>query len=152
LVERVDREAFIETFAGSHRFVLDYLVDEVLSHQPEHVRTFLEQTSVLERLCGPLCDALTGGTDGQSVLEALDRANLFLVPLDDRRCWYRYHHLFGQMLRHALELRAAGTDHVAGLHRRASAWFAEQRLFAEAVEHALAGRDWSSAADLIHAS
>src|SRR6185369_9933898 len=92
---RDDPGRFIEAFTGSHRFVLDYLVEEVLNRQADAVRQFLLDTSILHQLTGPLCDALTGRTDGRQILEDLDRANLFVVPLDDRREWYRYHHLFG---------------------------------------------------------
>ncbi len=96
-------DAFVEAFSGSHRFVLDYLVEEVLAKQPEDVRSFLLQTSVLDQMTGALCDALTGRSDGQHMLENLDRANLFVVPLDDERRWFRYHHLFADALRVRLQ-------------------------------------------------
>lgn len=91
--ERTDTASFIRAFTGSHRFVLDYLVEEVLQRQPEHVRSFLLQTSILDRLCGPLCDAVTGREGSKGMLEALEQGNLFVIPLDDQRQWYRYHHL-----------------------------------------------------------
>ena len=103
-------------FAGSHRFVLDYLVDEVLAGQPADVRSFLLDTSVLDDLSGPLCDAVTGRSDGQQVLEALERSNLFVVPLDDERQWWRYHHLFAEALR--ARLAAGHAEHVGSLHQR----------------------------------
>jgi LuxR family maltose regulon positive regulatory protein len=92
-----DRSKFIAAFAGSHRFIIDYLIDEVLSRQPEHVRAFLLATSILDQMCGPLCDAITPGSNGQSILEELEQSNLFVIPLDDHRGWYRYHHLFGEV-------------------------------------------------------
>ncbi len=96
---RKDTAGFIRAFTGSHRFVLDYLVEEVLQRQPERVRSFLLQTSILDRLSGPLCDVVTGQEDSKAMLEALERGNLFIVPLDDQRQWYRYHHLFADVLR-----------------------------------------------------
>ena len=119
-----DPDGFVEAFAGSHRFVLDYLVDEVLAGQPADVRSFLLDTSVLDDLCGPLCDAVTGRSDGQQLLEALERANLFVVPLDDERQWWRYHHLFAEALRARLaagrhRARRAPAPRRRGLVRRA---------------------------------
>ncbi|MFL6196011.1 MAG: LuxR C-terminal-related transcriptional regulator [Thermoanaerobaculia bacterium] len=145
---RRDVEGFIAQFTGSHRFVLDYLTDEVLSRQPEPAREFLLRTSILSRLSAPLCDAVTGGTDGQEVLESLDGANLFLIPLDDTRTWYRYHHLFGTLLRHQLE-RQLGKDGVAALHLRAVDWYAANGRPEDALEHALAAGDLDRAAGLI---
>ena len=156
------RTEFIEAFTGSHRFVVDYLVDEVLARQPAHLQTFLLQTSILERLCGPLCDAVLLGGAGdevpayavgeqaysQLILEQLERNNLFIVPLDDARRWYRYHHLFVQVLRERLK-SGASQDTIASLHRRASAWFEQQGLVVEAVQYALAAPAWERAADLI---
>jgi LuxR family maltose regulon positive regulatory protein len=138
---------FVDAFAGSHRFVLDYLVEEVLEGQPEHVRTFLLDTSVLDELTGPLCDALTGRRDGQELLETLDRANLFVVPLDDERRWYRYHHLFADALR--ARLAARDDAQVGGLHAAASRWLAENGLLSDAVRHAIASGDHEHAADLV---
>src|SRR3954447_6841501 len=145
-----DRPAeFVDAFTGSHRFVLDYLVEEVLSHQPEDVRRFLLDTAVLDRMTGPLCDALTGSSDGQTRLELLDRANLFVIPLDDHREWFRYHHLFADTLR--ARLAAEHPDRARDLHRAASSWYAEHGLLEEAIAHASAGSDADTAADLIEA-
>jgi len=140
-------EGFVEAFSGSHRFVLDYLVEEVLDTQPEPVRSFLLDTSLLEQLCGPLCDALTGRDDGQRMLQRLERDNLFLVPLDDHRQWYRYHHLFADALR--VRLLAEQPDRVQGLHRAASEWHAEYGTLTDAIGHAVAAGDAEAAADLI---
>src|SRR5690606_27108174 len=125
---------FIDEFSGSHRFVLDYLVEEVLEDQPEDTRRFLLLTSALEQLTGPLCDAVTGLTDGQATLERLDRGNLFLVSLDDHRQWYRYHHLFAEALR--ARLRAEHPDLVPGLHRTARAWHTEHGMRDDAARYA----------------
>jgi LuxR family maltose regulon positive regulatory protein len=147
LRKRPDAVPFVDAFTGSHRFVLDYLSEEVLARQPEETRAFLLATSVLDRLCGPLCDALTGRADGQEMLEAVERANLFLVPLDDERRWYRYHHLFADLLRARL-----GRDRPAAvplLHRRAGAWFEGQGLVRDAVHYALAAGDAVWAARLV---
>lgn len=145
-----DATPFVEDFTGSHRFVVDYLVEEVLRRQPEDVRAFLLDTAVLHRLTGPLCDAVTGRTDGTTMLEALERANLFVVPLDSQRRWYRYHHLFADAL-HARVL-AEQPGHVTTLHRRASDWYAAYGLAEDAVTHALAGDDPERAADLVEAA
>src|SRR5829696_6958171 len=118
-----DVAGFVETFSGSHRFVLDYLVEEVLDRQPDEVRAFLLDTSVLDQLAGGLCDALTGRSDGQQMLETLERENLFVVALDDERRWYRYHHLFADALR--VRLAARHADRAAELHAAASRWLAE---------------------------
>ena len=146
---RDDPSSFIAEFAGDDRFVVDYLADEVLSRQPDDVRRFLLDTSVLERLTGSLCDAvcpLPDGRSGKAMLEALDRANLFLIPLDDRRRWYRYHHLFGDVLHaHLLEERPGDADE---LHRRAAGWYAEKGQTQSAVRHALAAGEVGDAADL----
>ncbi len=139
-------DGFVEAFTGSHRFVLDYLVEEVLDHQPEEVRRFLLDTSVLQAMTGPLCDALTGRDDGGEVLRSLERGNLFVVPLDDEQQWYRYHHLVADALR--ARLLALHPDRVAGLHAAASGWYAGRGLLPDAVTHALAGDDGESAADL----
>jgi LuxR family maltose regulon positive regulatory protein len=139
--------AFVEEFTGSHRFVLDYLLEEVLITQPEEVRTFLLYTSVLEQLTGPLCDALTGGSDGQQLLETLERGNLFLVPLDDQRRWFRYHHLFADALR--ARLQAENPGRVPSLHRAASDWHGEHGTLADAISHALAAGDTEHVADLV---
>jgi LuxR family maltose regulon positive regulatory protein len=144
---RDDATGFITNFAGDDRYIVDYLVEEVLQRQSEQVRGFLLQTSVLHRLTGPLCDAVTGTDGGKAMLESLDRANLFLVPLDDRRRWYRYHHLFADVLQ--VHLHAEQPDAVAGLHRRAGDWYEADGERAEAAHHALAGGDAARAADLV---
>ncbi len=143
---RGDAAGFIAGFAGDDRFVVDYLVEEVLDRQPEPVRRFLLETSILDRLTGALCDAVTGGHGGKAMLERLDRANLFVVPLDDQRRWYRYHHLFADVLRsHLLDERGD----VADLHRRAGNWYGEAGEPVPAVRHALAAGDIGRAADLV---
>jgi short-subunit dehydrogenase len=144
---RTDIPGFIKTFTGSHRYVVDYLVEEVLVHQPEPVQAFLLQTATLERMTGSLCEAVTGNGDGQAMLERLEQTNLFLVPLDDERRWYRYHHLFADMLQQRLQKRMP--DLVPELHRRASAWYEQHGLQTEAVEHALSALDFGRAARLI---
>ncbi len=138
---------FVAKFSGSHRFVLDYLLEEVLDSQPDDVRAFLLDTCVLDQLTGPSCDALTGRTDGQQELDALERANLFLVALDDQRQWYRYHHLFADALRSRLATQDAAR--FRSLHRRAAAWYAEQGWLADAVQHAVAGEAAELTADLV---
>lgn len=143
---RADSAAFVQAFTGSHRFVLDYLMEEVLQRQPEPVRRFLLQTSILDRLCGPLCDAVTGHAGGRSLLETLERGNIFVVPLDEQRQWVRYHHLFADVL-HA-RLIDEQADGVSELHRRASAWFEQNDLPAEAIQHALLAKDFERAANL----
>lgn len=144
---RDDAAAFVAAFSGDDRYVVDYLVEEVLLRQPPEVRDFLLRTSVLARLTGDLCDTVTGRDDGRATLERLERANLFLVPLDDRRRWYRYHHLFADVLQARL-LDEAPTA-VPELHRRASAWFEQHGDRAEAIRHAFAGGDVARAADLV---
>jgi LuxR family transcriptional regulator, maltose regulon positive regulatory protein len=144
---REDASGFVRAFAGDNRYVVDYLVEEVLQSQPESVRNFLLQTSVLERLGGPLCDAVTGQEDSRGMLKALERGNLFVVPLDDRRRWYRYHHLFAEVL--YTHLMAEEPDLVATLHRRASEWYEHNGSAADAIRHALAAGDFERAADLI---
>ena len=147
---RADLSGFVEAFTGSHRHIVDYLAGEVLQRQPDHVQSFLLQTSILERLAGPLCDALTGRDEGQAMLERLEQDNLFVVPLDDQRRWYRYHHLFGDFLRTRGE--RARPDQLPQLHRRAAAWHERHGLLDGAVRHALAGQDFERAADLIERS
>ena len=147
LRDHADASEFIKDFAGDHRYIADYLVGEVLSLQPADVRSFLLSTAVLDQLNGSLCDAVTRQNNGGPRLEALDRGNFFVVPLDDRRQWYRYHHLFAQVLRaYLLEERP---DEVPTLHRRASAWFERNGSLSDAVRHALAGEDFLRAADLV---
>jgi LuxR family maltose regulon positive regulatory protein len=144
---RTDISGFLAAFSGSHRYVLDYLSEEVLARQPEPVQQFLLHTSVLERLSGSLCDAVIEQEGSQAMLEALERANLFVIPLDDERRWYRYHHLFAQAL-HS-HLQQAEPRLIPILHRRASAWYEQHALPAEAVQHALSIPDAELAARLI---
>ena len=161
---RADQAGFIAAFAGSNRFVIDYLASEVLDRLPEHMRAFMLRTSILERMCGPLCDAVlderpTTKDESEAplvlrpssfVLEELERTNLFLIALDDQRRWYRYHQLLAGVLRERLRRELAGE--VAELHRRASSWFEQAGLLDEATQHALAARDFARAADLIEHS
>ena len=144
---RADTAAFIDAFTGSHRYVLDYLVEEVLQRQPERVRNFLLATSILQQLTGPLCDAITGQEDGAEMLESLERGNLFVVPLDDQRSWYRYHHLFAEVL--GAHLFKERPDWVADLHQKASCWYEQNQQPAAAIRHALAAPDFECAANLI---
>jgi LuxR family maltose regulon positive regulatory protein len=154
LQEHHDPDAFIQAFSGSHRYVIDYLVDEVLRQQPPEVRDFLTQTSILERFCAPLCEAVVqtdpsaagqgAGIDARGMLIFLERANLFLVPLDDERRWYRYHYLFADSLRAQLDPLQQ-----AVLHRRAAQWFRDHDILPDAVRHALAAHDQELSADLL---
>jgi LuxR family maltose regulon positive regulatory protein len=142
-----DVAGFVAAFSGSHRHVLDYLAGEVLERQSDQVRTFLLETSVLERLSGALCDAVTGRAGSQVMLEQVERANLFLVPLDEVRGWWRYHHLFADLLR--ARLRQEQPGQLVQLHRNAAAWYEEHGLADDAVRHALAAGDPTWAAWLI---
>jgi LuxR family transcriptional regulator, maltose regulon positive regulatory protein len=142
-----DAAGFVAAFSGSHRFVLDYLADEVLDGQPGQVRAFLLETSVLERLSGELCDAVTGRAGSQAMLADIERAGLFLVPLDEVRGWWRYHHLFADLLRARLQAEQPGR--VQALHRAAAAWCEEHDLADDAVRHALAAGDPAWAARLV---
>ena len=144
---RDDPTGFIAGFAGDDRYVVDYLVEEVLQRQPDLVQAFLARTSVLGRLTGPLCDAVTGQGGGRAMLESLDRENLFLVPLDERRHWYRYHHLFADVL--AARLLDEQPGLVPVLHRRASEWWEHNGEPSEAIRHAMAGGDFEGAARLV---
>ncbi|HEX9384722.1 MAG TPA: tetratricopeptide repeat protein [Anaerolineales bacterium] len=147
-----DTASFIQSFTGSHHFVLDYLLEEVLGQQSEHVQTFLLRTSILDRLCGPLCDALLldPSASGQETLEYLERANLFIVPLDNERRWYRYHHLFADLLRQRLHQGSAtSAEDVNELHIRASLWYEDNGLDIEAFHHAAAANDIERAEHLI---
>ena len=141
--DRADPSAFIRTLSGGHRHILEYLTEEVLNRQTAADQEFLMQTSVLERLCGGLCDAVTGRADGRETLERLYRANLFLVPLDDEGRWYRYHQLFAEML--ADRRKSLPAEITAGFHRRASEWYAHEGMAGEAVRHALAAGDYAAA-------
>lgn len=138
---------FVAAFSGDDRYIVDYLLEEVLQRQPDRVRRFLLQTAILDRLSGPLCDVVTDQTDGQDMLETLERGNLFIIPLDHKRQWYRYHHLFADVLQaHALmEL----PEHISELHGRASEWYEQNSLFPDAIRHALAAQDFERAAGLI---
>jgi LuxR family maltose regulon positive regulatory protein len=145
-----DTARFIKSFTGSHHFVLDYLIEEVLQHQSESIQTFLLHTSILDRMCGPLCDAVLGSpsASGQETLEYLEHANLFIVPLDSERRWYRYHHLFGDLLRQRLGQRLAPKE-INEYHIRASQWYEENGLDLEAFQHAAAANDIERAARLM---
>ncbi len=144
---RDDLPRFIAAFTGSNRYILDYLTDEVLERRPKGTKIFLLQTSILHQLSGPLCDALTGQSDGQAMLERLEQANLFLIPLDEERKWYRYHHLFAEVLR--ARLRQTQPDSVPELHRRASGWYEQQGLLAEAITLAATAADLEQVARLV---
>jgi LuxR family maltose regulon positive regulatory protein len=144
---RTDTAAFVQGFSGSHRYVLDYLTEEVLDRQPQQLRAFLLATSVLERLYGPLCDAVTGRADSQQLLEQAERANLFLIPLDEVRGWWRYHQLFADLLR--ARLAQEQPDRVPELHTSAAAWSEQHGLVDDAVRHALAADELAWAARLI---
>ncbi len=142
-----DLHGFVRSFTGSNRFILDYLFEEVFLRQPEQLQGFLLKTSILERFTGELCDAVTESEDGQATIEALEHANLFIVPLDQARRWYRYHRLFVDLLRHRLRLSPTITE--PRQHRLASEWFEAHGYMEEAIQHALAAQDWERAAALI---
>jgi LuxR family maltose regulon positive regulatory protein len=144
---RQDVAGFVRAFAGDNRYIVDYLMEEVLQRQPDAVRNFLLHTAILERLNGPLCDAVTGQPGGKARLETLQRGNFFLIPLDDTRHWYRYHHLFADVL--LMHLLTEQPDQLPALHRRACAWYEQHGALADAIRHALAGQDFEHAADLI---
>ena len=147
---RPDPSSVIEGFGGTHRDIADYLGEEVMAHLPPDLRAFLIETSILDRLCGPLADAVTGRGDGQAMLERLEAANLFLMPLDAERRWYRYHGLFADLLRTQLARTGAnGVDHERELHRRAAAWHEQEGLLGDAITHTLAAGDKATAAALI---
>jgi len=151
-----DPEKFVQAFAGSNRYILDYLVEEVLHQQPEGIQEFLLQTSILQRLCGSLCEAvyMKGDMKGQETLEYMERSNLFIIPLDDQRLWFRYHHLFAEVLRQRLLSRSSSADSgkgglVRALHVRASKWFEQHSYDLEAFQHAVAAMDIDRAEHLI---
>ena len=144
---RDDVAGFIAGFAGDYRYIVDYLAEEVLQRQPDQLRSFLLQTAILDRLSGPLCDAVTGQEEGNARLEALERGNFFVMPLDDKRHWYRYHHLFAEVLR--AYLMEEQPDRVSTLHRRASEWYEQHGERPDAIRHALAAEDFARAADLV---
>jgi LuxR family transcriptional regulator, maltose regulon positive regulatory protein len=141
-----DAAGFIQSFTGSHRFILDYLIEEVLGRQPSEIQNFLLCTSILDRLCGPLCDAVleSPSSSGRETLEYLERTNLFLIPLDNERHWYRYHHLFGELLRQ----RLGQPRELSNYHLRASAWYEANDDLAKAFHHACAAGDFERAAHL----
>ena len=143
-----DTASFIKAFAGDDRYIVDYLITEVIDRQPAHIQEFLLKTGILNRLASPLCDAVTGRDDGRASLNHLEGANLFLVSLDNRREWYRYHHLFRDLLRYRLreQVKAEG---IQDLHGRAAAWYAQYGFTDDAIRHYLAAQDFSQAADLI---
>ena len=143
-----NKSTFIQEFTGSNRFVLDYLMDEVVNRQPEGMRDFLLKTAILDRLYGPLCDAVISGTGSIEMLEKLDQMNMFIFPLDKSRTWYRYHHLFSELLCHQQHLTRQPID-VALLHQRASQWFEAEGYLFEAIQHSLAAQDWIKAIQLI---
>ncbi|MEJ2710774.1 MAG: LuxR C-terminal-related transcriptional regulator, partial [Anaerolineales bacterium] len=147
LLGKEDTTQLIKSFSGSHRLVLDYLIDEVLIQQPQSVQNFLLQTAILDRLTGSLCDTLTGQDNGQATLEMLERANMFIVPLDEERRWFRYHHLFIDLL--SQRLRQNKPDQIPGLHERASAWYEQNGFVDEAIEHSMRAQDFERAAHLI---
>ncbi len=142
-----DTAAFVRTFTGSHRFVLDYLAEEVLQRQPEDIRSFLLQTSILDSFCAPLCNAVNEREDGKEMLDILERSNLFLISLDDQRQWYRYHNLFADVLQ--THLMEAQPERAPALHVRASEWYDRNGLRSDAIQHALAAKDFERAAGLI---
>lgn len=144
---REDIPAFITAFTGTHRHVLDYLTEEVLNRQTPDTRSFLLDTSILDRMTGPLCDAVTGRQDGQEMIERLDKANLFLISLDDQRQWYRYHNLFSSML--ASRLQQLNPGRVAELRKRAATWFQQNGFMEEAISQALATKDFELSSQLI---
>jgi LuxR family maltose regulon positive regulatory protein len=149
LKDSSNRAKFIQTFSGSNRYILDYLIQEVLEHQPEHVRDFLLKTSILDRFCSELCEAIAGQSlePAISILDYLERSNMFLIPLDQERHWYRYHHLFADLL--VAQLQRLQPAAIRELHLRASFWYAENGQIDPAIEHALAAGDFEQAADLV---
>jgi LuxR family maltose regulon positive regulatory protein len=146
---RDDRHEFIIAFSGSHRFVIDYLMDEVMLRQPENIRVFLRRTSILDRFCAPLCEAVVNGEmeSNEKILSYLERSNLFLIRLDDHRKWYRYHHLFAEFLRQ--RLRQEEPEHIPDLYRRASQWYETEGMVDDAIRYAVAGRDVEGATRLV---
>jgi LuxR family maltose regulon positive regulatory protein len=142
-----DRPTFVSTFAGDDRYIADYLLDEALRWQPNHIQTFLLQTSILDRLCAPLCDIVTDRNDSRGILKELERSNLFLVPLDHKRNWYRYHHLFADLLR--IRLKQEDRESMVGLYQRASSWHEQRQMLSEAVRLSLLGGDAERVARLM---
>ena len=142
-----DPSAFIRSFSGENRYILDFLFEEVFQRQPREIQDFLLRTCILDQLCGALCDAVNLRADGQTMLGILENSNLFLISLDDRRKWYRYHHLFSDLLQS--RLKQTFPDEIASLHQRASAWYAAENILDSAIAHALAAKDFERAASLI---
>lgn len=147
LSEEADRRAFVRAFAGDDRLIADYLADEVLLRLPAEVQEFLLKTSILDRFTAELCDAVLDSQSSEAMLEQIERANLFVIALDSRRQWYRYHHLFAELLRHRLRREHAGE--LADLHRRAARWFEAHHLIEEAIDHALAAPDYALAGEML---
>jgi LuxR family maltose regulon positive regulatory protein len=145
--DRQDKHEFVTAFSGSHHYIIDYLVDEVMARQSEEVRTFLYRTSILSRFCAPLSDAVLEISDSRKIIHDIDEANLFLVHLDDERKWYRYHHLFAEFLNQRLQEREP--EKVLELHRQASLWFERNEFHTEAINHALKGEEFTRAAKLV---
>jgi LuxR family maltose regulon positive regulatory protein len=143
-----DKSSFIHEFTGSNRFILDYLIEEVFSQQPAEMRDFLLRTAILDRLCGPICDVLNNRSDSQDLLERLDLVNMFIIPLDQSRTWYRFHRLFSELLDHQRHLRMQPGEEIK-LHQIASQWFESEGYTGEAIQHSLAAQDWKNAAQLI---
>ncbi len=144
---REDVDEFVSDFTGGHQFILDYLTEEVFEQQAKEIQNFLIQTCILERFCASLCDDVTEGQNGEATIELLSKGNLFVIPLDEYRQWYRYHHLFVELLRYKLDQLPA--DQVAELHERACSWYAKNDLISEAVYHAMTAKNFNRAADLI---
>jgi LuxR family maltose regulon positive regulatory protein len=144
-----DKDTFIQAFTGSNRYILDYLIEEVFNRQSDEVRDFLLKTAILDRLCSSLCDAVIGGTGSRELLERLEQGNMFIIPLDQSRTWYRYHHLFLDLLRHQQGIAGLPVDGVI-LHQRACQWFEAQGYLNEAIQHSLAAKDWVKAVQLIN--
>jgi LuxR family maltose regulon positive regulatory protein len=142
-----DPAGFVRSFTGSNRYILDYLIEEVFERQSPETREFLLRTSILERMSAPLCDVVAERSSSQKTLEELEQSNLFVIPLDQSRTWYRYHRLFGELLRN--RLRAAGRYDESSLHKLVSEWFAAEGLTSEAIHHALAAEDWQQAVELV---
>lgn len=147
LKEQDNPSGFITNLSGSHRFILGYLTEQVLNQQTEEIQQFLLQTAILDQLNGDLCNAVTGRSDGRGLLEALLKANLFLIPLDDEGRWYRYHHLFADLLRDLQTVQLKGQ--ISKLHQRASHWYAQAGMLSEALQHALGATDYALAVDLL---
>ncbi len=148
LRQQADKHAFVAAFAGDDRYVMDYLLEEVLHRQPADLQAFLLKTSILDRLCAPLCQAVTGAADSQAILTRLEGANLFVVPMDSQRHWYRYHQLFADLLRRRLQ-QAVGLPGMTALYQQACAWYESQGLIVEALSQALVARDFEHAAALL---